>query len=185
MNKKIEELIVKISTDPFNPELNFECAVEYQKLNQTASAVSFYLRTAEYGYITYPLLAYNSLLRMAKCFEDQNDRINSVSNCILQAVALMPERQEAYFMMSNFYEKNSNWQESYTWAEMGLTKKELEGLPADIGFLGEYCLIFEKAVSAWWIGKREESKKLFSSLLEKYNMREDYANGCKYNLEKL
>ena len=43
---KIEELVVQLSKDPFNPELNFECAVEYERINQTASAVSFYLRTA-------------------------------------------------------------------------------------------------------------------------------------------
>ena len=48
--KNIENLIIELSKDPFNPEINFKCAVEYEKLNQTASAVSFYLRCAEYGY---------------------------------------------------------------------------------------------------------------------------------------
>ena len=43
----IENLIVNLSTDPYNPVLNFDCAVEYERLNQTASAVSFYLRCAE------------------------------------------------------------------------------------------------------------------------------------------
>lgn len=181
----IESLVINLSEDPFNPQLNFDCAVEYEKLNQTASAVSFYLRTAEYGYETHTLLAYNSLLKMAKCFEDQNDRVNSVTNCILQAITLMPERPEAYYMMSNFYEKGANWQECYTWACLGLLKDLFDPLPSDIGFLGTYCLIFEKAVSAWWIGRNEESKNIFNDLLSNYKMREDYINGCIYNLEKM
>ena len=45
----IENLIVDLSHDPFNPVLNFDVAVEYEKSNQIASAVSFYLRCAEYG----------------------------------------------------------------------------------------------------------------------------------------
>jgi hypothetical protein len=52
---KIEELVVGLSHDPFNPDLNFAVAVEYEKQNQTASAVSFYLRTAEYGEITHQI----------------------------------------------------------------------------------------------------------------------------------
>ena len=122
MNKTIEDLVVKLSHDPHNPELNFACAVEYERLNQTASAVSFYLRCAEYGYESHKLLTYNSLLRMARCFEDQTDRQYTVSNCILQAMTVLPERPEAYFMLSQFHEKSQAWQECYTYAELGLTK---------------------------------------------------------------
>ena len=50
---KIEQLVVELSHDPFNPELNYTVALEYEKQKQTASAVSFYLRTAEYGYNTH------------------------------------------------------------------------------------------------------------------------------------
>jgi len=39
---KIEDLVVELSKDPFNPVLNFDVAVEYEKQNQTASAVTFY-----------------------------------------------------------------------------------------------------------------------------------------------
>ena len=55
----ISDFVVELSKDPFNPDINFACAVEYEQLKQTASAVSFYLRTAEYG---DGILVYNSLL---------------------------------------------------------------------------------------------------------------------------
>ena len=67
---------------------------------------------------------------------DQNDRIHTVSNCILQAISYMPKRPEGYFLMSQFHERSSNWQESYTWAEMGLSLNDdnFVHLPADVGY---------------------------------------------------
>ena len=179
---RIEDLIVELSKDPFNPELNFKCAMEYERLNQTASAVSFYLRTAEYG---SGLLVYNSLLKVAMCINDQNDRVHTVSNCILQAITVMPDRPEAYFLMSQFHERQSNWQECYTWAVMGLkTITEQEGLPANVGYLGEYCLHFEKSVAAWWIGRKEESISLLQ-FLSTQDMVDEYTNAVKNNLERV
>jgi hypothetical protein len=177
----IESLVVDLSKDPFNPQLNFACAVEYHRLNQTASAVSFYLRTAEYGEGD---LVYNSLLRVAQCFEDQNDRVHTVSNCILQAVAYMPERPEAYFLMSQFHERNGNWQECYTWAKMGSQCAEHPPLPASVGYHGSYCLEFETAVSSWWIGRKEESKALLDHL-NSMTLAPEYEAAINANLERL
>lgn len=180
----IEQLVIELSKDPFSPELNFKCAVEYQSINQTASAVSFYLRAAEYGIDTHPVIVYNSLLRMAGCFSDQNDRINTVSNCILQALAHMPERPEAYFLMAQFYERQNAWQECYTWSELGLNAPECPPLPADIGYHGRYVLEFEKAVSSWWIGRKEESIKLLTSLSSQ-SIVEEYRKAVEFNLERI
>lgn len=178
----IESLIVDLSRDPFSPEKNFAAAIEYESLNQTASAVSFYLRAIEYGYKTNKLITYTSLLKVARCFHDQNDRIHSVSNCLLQAMAYYPERPEAYFLMSQFCERNSQWQECYTWAELGLSRTAIDSLPADVGYYGSYCLEFEKAVSAWWIGRKDESEEIFKSLVKR-NIADEYKNSAKSNLE--
>ena len=179
----ISELVIKLSKDPFNPQINFECAVEYEKLRQTASAVSFYLRTAEYG---DDILVYNSLLKVAACMHDQNDRIHTVSNCILQAISYMPKRPEGYFLMSQFHERSSNWQESYTWAEMGLSLNDdnFVHLPADVGYKGKYSLEFEKGISAWCIGRKDESKEILTNLLN-CDIADEYRNAILYNLEKV
>ena len=180
----IEQLIVELSKDPFNPELNFKCAVAYETKRQTASAVSFYLRCAEYGG-SNNVLVYNSLLKLARCFEDQNDRVNTVSNCILQAVAYDPDRQEAYFMMSQFHEQQSNWQECYTWAELGvMVTHDYDPLPADIGFPGWFAFDFEQAVSAWWLGRRKESLHLLTKLSE-MDLPAAYADAVQNNLERI
>lgn len=180
----IESLVVELSHDPFNPTLNFVVATEYERLNQTASAVSFYLRTAEYGEESHPSLVYTSLLKVAHCFDDQNDRVATVTNCLLQAVAYLPYRPEGYFLLSQFCERSGQWQEAYTWAKIGLAQNIKLPLPADVGYHGQYCLMFEKAVSAWWIGRPDESRELLMKLSQ-MELAPEYANAVKYNLERI
>lgn len=180
----LENLIVDLSHDPFNAKLNFDVAVEYEHLNQTASAVSFYLRCAEYGMDTHPEYAYTSLLKLAKCFDDQNDRINTVSNCLLQAIAFLPYRREGYFLLSRFYERTQQWQECYTFAQMGLRQYAMPTLPVDVDYKGEYCLRFEAAVSAYWLGRKKESLKLFTELSYE-SIALEYETAVKSNLERI
>jgi len=187
---KIEDLVIELSNDPFNARKNFNAALEYERINQTASAVSFYLRAAEYGGESDAEVIYTSLLKMARCFNDQNGREHSVTNALLQAVAFWPERPEAYFKMSQYFERASQWQESYSWACMGLSANDRKGthlpaLPADVEYPGPYGLLFEKAVSGWWVGRPEESKYLFRHLLNEYEMSDDYVQACLNNIKNL
>jgi len=180
----IENLVIDLSKDPFNPSLNFDVAEEYLRLNQTASAVSFYLRCAEYS-DGVNAKAYASLIRMAQCFEDQTGREYSVSNCLLQALAYDETRPEAYFKLSQFYEKAGNWQEAYTFATLGLGwTREEEALPADVGYYGAYCLQFQKAISAWWIGRKDEAMAGLK-ILSAMDMHPIYKEAVANNLEKL
>lgn len=183
----IEELVVKLSNDPFNPQINFACALEYEKLNQTASAISFYLRTAEYGYDTHHNFVYASLLKMANCFESQRDRQWTVSNALLQAISYMPQRPEAWFLFSRFHEKSGNWQESYSFADTGLIYADMNHpmLPSNVGYPGKYSLLFQKYVAAWWIGKKEESVNGLTELLDKYDMTQEFVDACINNLERI
>jgi tetratricopeptide (TPR) repeat protein len=181
---KIEQLVVKLSKDPFNPALNFDAAVEYKRQNQTASAVSFYLRTIEYGHESHPTLVYASLLKMAHCFADQNDRQATVSNCLLQAVAYLPYRPEGYFLLSQFHERLGQWQECYTWANMGLHNQLTSPLPVHVGYEGSYVLLFEKAVAAWWIGRKDESIQIFGRL-NAMEIDPGYKAAVQNNLERI
>jgi hypothetical protein len=181
----IETLVYDLSRDPFNPNLNFDLAEEYLALNQTASAVSFYLRCAEYsGKANHK--AYFSLIRMAQCFEDQKGREYSVSNCLYQALAYDDTRPEAYFMLSQYHEKIGNWQEAYTFAVLGLgwaTEVDPE-LSHKVGYFGKYCLLFQQYVAAWWIGRKDESIEGLR-YLSQIEMNQMYKDAVTHNLEKL
>jgi len=96
----IKNLIEKASFQPFDPNTNFWIGEEYLKIDQTASAVSFYLRAAEYGHETHPNIVYTSLLRIALCFDKQQGRGHSSVTSILQAISYMPNRPEGYFYLA-------------------------------------------------------------------------------------
>jgi hypothetical protein len=181
----ISNLIIELSKDPFNPDINFDCAEEYLKNNQTASAVSFYLRCAEYD-SEGTVLGYTSLLRMAQCFHDQKGREYSVTNCLLQAIAYDDTRPEAYWLLSRFYEQVGQWQESYTFASLGLGWSHgNDELPADLGFHGAISLEFQMAIAAWWIGRKSESHERLLALDANLDLPEIYRDAVKNNLEKL
>lgn len=184
---RLPTLIHRLSQDPFNYLLNFDVAKEYLNLGQTASAVSFFLRCAEYGepVTGAQTYVYSSLLAIAKCFDDQTGRELSVTNTLLQALAYYDSKPEAYFMLSQFHQRAGNWQESYTYALMGLGWAiEDEVLPVDIGYHGEYCLLFQRAIAAWWVGRKEESLQLLNELNKK-ELHPSYQQAVKDNLEKL
>jgi len=178
----IEELVESASSDMLNPEHNFKIAKAYEEIGQTAAAMSFYLRTAEYGFDTHPTLAYNSLIKISFCAEDQAGREHTLENSLFQAIQYLPTRPEAYFILSRYYERNQKWQECYTFAELGLLHThKMDELPAYVDYPGKYALFFEKAVSAWWLGRKEESKAIFDDLL-KQDIAEEYRSTINYNL---
>ena len=185
-NEIIERLIVELSTDSLNPVLNFKAAVEYEKLHQTASAVGLYLRAVEYGYESEPLIAYASLLRISICMDGQKDRNWTVSNTILQAISFLPGRPEAYFLMSKFYEQAKQWQESYTFAQLGLLYSEqaMLPLPVDVSYIGTNGLLFQKAVSGWWIGRNNESFQLLNYLVTQ-PLPQEYKSAVVGNLQNV
>jgi hypothetical protein len=109
-----------------------------------------------------------------------------VFNNILQAVAYMPNRPEAYFLLARIHERNKEYQQCYTYAEMGLlyaTTTFNNPLPTYVDYNGSYCLMFEKAVAGWWLGRKEESKVLFQHLLDDYQMAPEYVSGCLNNMK--
>lgn len=184
---QIDKLIIDLSTDPFNAEKNFKAAIEYDKLNQTASAISFYLRAAEYGYTeNNKIIVYNALLKTSLCFERQKDRQATVLNNALQALEYYPERPEAYFILSRIYERSQQWQLSYTYANLGLERSHNDflPLPASVEYYDPYCLLFEKAVSGWWVGREKESKDIFIKL-NGMDLAPEYAAAVKNNLERV
>ena len=174
MLNNITNAIIALSNNPNSPELNLNAALEYDKINQTASAVSFYLKAAEYS--DNKEMSYVSLIKLGLCFDKQGQRNSSVINSYMQAIELIPNRPEAYYMLSKFYEKNGNWQECYTFAKMGLFFKDniMAELPCDLGYIDKPAFNLQKAVSAWYIGRPNESKNLFFELASMKNIPIEY-----------
>lgn len=168
-----------------DPDVNFALGQEYESIGQTGSAISFYLRTAERS--ANDLQQYHALLRMALCFEQQKTRDDTESVILQKAIALMPRRPEAYFLLSRLYEWQKRWHESYFVASVGCNTADfaVEPLQSDLQYPGEYALWFQKAVALWWVGNCNESRELMYHLKVTYSMNEMFAQAVDNNLKNL
>jgi hypothetical protein len=182
---KLEELLTQYSSDTENPEKNFALGLEYEKRNHNAPALSYFLRCAERT--NDNLLAYEALIHGSNCYDREGTRDGTAKGILQQALCLLPERPEAYFLLSRFSEKREWWQDCYIYADTGLRtcNFDLEPLKTDVEYPGKYGLLFEKAVSGWWWGKTEQSKNIFLDLYYNQSLSEDYRNGVIQNLIKM
>lgn len=181
----IINLLENFIHDPADPENNFALALYYNDINQSASAVSYYIRTAERT--NDDLLKYECLLKAAQCFEKQGTRSFSVKGLLQHAIALIPTRPEAYFFLSRLHEiekKEGDWFICYMLASTGLGVCNFDSpkLRTDVGYPGKYGLLFEKAVSSWWCGLCEESRTLFKDLLINYQLDDTHRAAVLKNL---
>jgi hypothetical protein len=172
--------------DPTDPENNWAMGLHYQKIGQTASAVSFYLRTAERT--QDPLLQYEAMIRAALCFMSQGTRGLSVRGLLHRAATLLPKRPEAYFLLARWWEREAqveSWVNCYSYASIAeqICDQDCPPLRTDIEYPGWYGLLFEKAVSAWWVGQCDESRDLFIRLLKDYRLDDSHRSACINNLK--
>jgi len=158
-----------------NSEKNYKLALEYEKIGQTASATSFFLRAAELT--KNELLAYECMIKIGLCLEMQKNRINSVKSAYHNAISIMPNRPEAYFFMSKILEFEGMQFDACTFAQIGLETYKNNNIQELYlcGYPGKYGLVFQKAVNSWWRGNCMESRKLFQTLIDEYwNEMDDY-----------
>ncbi len=181
---QIECLLSEYVNDSENAENNFKLGVWYWNQSHSAPALSYFLRCAERA--EDPTLAYEALLWSHLCYETQGTRDMTARTLLQHAIHELPNRPEAYYLLAKFHSKREQWTDAYMAATQGLTltEKDLPPLRNDIGYVGEYTLLYEKAVSGWWWGKNIESGLIFKDLHENYRMQEEYHNKVLDNLQK-
>jgi hypothetical protein len=176
----IQQALNKFIDDPYNDKVIFDLANLYYDQNQTASALTYYLRITE----SDSDLVYSSLLRAGLCLEKQADRIFSTKGLYLHAISHSPKRPEAYFLLSRLYEWSKEYQESYTVSSLAesVCQFDLPSLNIDVEYPGKYGFKFEKAVCSWWIGRIDESLNLFLDLHHNEPMTQTHIDSVKRNL---
>jgi FkbM family methyltransferase len=181
----LQELLNKFIQNPDNWETNFYLGIYYDDIGQTASAVSYYLRTAERSDVK--LIKYQCLLRSGLCFSKQGCRNTTVKGLFQHALTIAPERPEGYFLLSRFYERENNHHDAYLIASIGekVAEKEIDSLLLNVEYPGFYGILFEKAVSSWWVGLCDESRNILEDLYANYELDEIHKQAVKNNLNKL
>lgn len=180
--KPMNELI-EFSLDTENGEKNYVLAQWYENQGHTAPAHTYYLRAAERTEDN--LLAYSALIRASFCYKSQGSRDGTEKVLLENALNFLPQRPEAYYFLSLLYERKQEWQNAYTYANLGLQQEDVEPIIPE--FQGNHLLIFQKAVAAWWWGKGIESMGLFHFLVNNYwnEMDDIHKNSVKDNITRL
>jgi len=177
--------LIEFSLDTENGEKNYNLAKWYENQGHTAPALTYYLRASERS--DDEDLSYVSLIKGYYCYNSQGSRDNSAKILLQNAISFYPERPEAYFLLSQFYEKQENWQEAYIYSSIGLKNcnHNLPNLIDDVGYPGKYGLIFQKAVCGYWWGKGQEARVLFQDLINNYKMEKKYYDLVVSNITRL
>jgi hypothetical protein len=180
----MKELLHKYIENPLDDKATYDVAIEYYRQGHSASAMGYFLRCAELT--EDKLLAYKSLLYSSLALYHQGNRMYATTGCILHAMAILPERPEAWYLYSRVLEIESKWQESYTatCTALKLCDFTLEPLH-ELEYPGRYGLLFEKGVTSWRIGRNEECREIFQHLHFNENLNSGYAQLVKNNMEFL
>lgn len=182
MNQLLNNRLLEYISNPRDAFANFHLGVEYMSIGQRASAISYLLRAAE---LTDDMdLAYTCIILNYKNLDSQIGRTHSAQGQLLHAIALQPDRPEAYYILSLFYEARKEWQEAYTMACIA-EKLKPGKLYVNIGYPGTYGPILQKAVSGWYLGYGTASRKLFKHLHMNYDMRQEHRQVVENNLTSL
>jgi GR25 family glycosyltransferase involved in LPS biosynthesis len=170
----IETLLQQYSADPENAESNFNLGVWYWNEKHTAPALSYFLRSAERSEDS--VLAYEALLWAHQCYERQGTRDHTARTLLQHALNLIPTRPEAYFLLAKFHGKREQWTDAYSVAHQGLifSDNNSVSLRNSVGYMGEFALLYEKAVAGWWWGKGNETRQLLQEIKNNYELPEQY-----------
>lgn len=183
----IIKLLRDFARNPENVELNYALAIHYESIGQWASAISYFLRTAERT--TNKNLAYECMLKIGLGFERQGRRGNSARGAFKHALMILPKRPEAYFLISRYYERIGDHVMGYTMAQLGIETSDQNQPPLRswVEYPGFYGLVFEKMVCSWWWGKPDECRALLQELKNKYAHQMDsvHYNATQNNLIRL
>jgi hypothetical protein len=185
MENNLTDIIKELVFNPYDSGLNLKVANQYEKENQLAAALSFYLRAAEFSSGTD--IAYESLIRVGLCLGKLDGRPHSEKGAFLNATQCNPNRPEAYFYLSQYEEYRKNWQESYMYANIGLELCSHEH-PKFIyphKYPGKTGLLFQKALCSWWLGMCDQSREVFQTLKNEYTLGEPYKTLVQNNLIRL
>jgi hypothetical protein len=170
----VTDIFTEFALNTEDPEINFRLALHYHGLGHTASAFTHYFRCAERT--ENNSLKYECFIRSYICYASQGKRDYTALFLLKQAIAISPTRPEAYYLLSKHYEHKQDWNECFFISKLAISicKYDHPNLRIRTEYLGEYCILFQYALSCWWLDKTEESYHTFIHILKNFTIPEHY-----------
>lgn len=165
MNEHLKNYI----NDTENPLYNFELGRWYEDQNHHSPAAGFFLRAADLCPDDLDL-RYESLLRTYFCYNRAGNRNYTCESILKSAVIIAPDRPEAYYFLSEHYEKLNDWPNSYLFSSLGLEFAKNPTKFRSYMYFDSMCqLYFQKGKSSWWMGKSQESRDIYKLIVKNYH----------------
>jgi len=176
MQFKNMKLLNDVVLDYDNPDKIYKLAREYDKLEQGAAAAGFYLRAADMSEgktFEEKWLQYKCMILQAFIYERNENRNISVLGFLEMAIETLPDRPEAYYFISDLYERRNQWRNSLVYSKIGIQcyeNKEIDSIDNDVNYPGLEALKFLYAKAKWKTDGRDESKNLLFDLKYKHKL---------------
>ena len=165
--KGIHDLVLLeqgVKDEPNNTRYRFYLANTYRDVGQYEKAIETFTKRISMG--GWEEEVFYSKYQIGYCYELLKDN-DKAKIAYLKAWEYRPSRAEPLYKISTMCRNAGDYQQAYLFAKKGL---EIP-LSKDIIFVNnptyDYCLLFEKSIAAYWIGKYEEAiedSKLLDSL---------------------
>ena len=160
---------------------NFKIALFYDNQNHYSPAACFYLRCADRS---KGKLRYESLIKTSICYDNLKSRNYTQEILLKQAICELPYRPEAYFLLCKLYEQNKDWINCYLFSKLALINyKNCKNYIID--YPGIYANKIYCAISAWNLGKTDESFRIFLDILQNYDVSEYFKTKIEYYITKI
>jgi hypothetical protein len=167
----LQRTLEKHIMDPKNPPLCYDLAKEYDKLENGAMAVSLYLKSADLS--DDKQLQYKAMIGIGRCYDRQRDRGFTVEGAFMDAIALLPNRPEAHYLLARHYAKTTEWKKCLMHSNIGLESDDDNGKNIELGYDGWKYLKYFQALATWQIAGQQNGKELLFDLKYKYDLESD------------
>lgn len=174
----IQKLLYDAVLDYQNPFKLYALAKEYDRLEQGAAAATFYMRAAENNdesTFDEKFIQYKSLILMGNIYHREGNRDITARSIYRHAVTAMPDRPEAYFILSKWLADRHEWQEALVLSTQGLACSNFDMIDNDLEYRGKWQLDYIHAISKWKVEGSDRSKNALFDFKFKTNHEEDYA----------
>lgn len=164
------QLLNAVVLDYQNPIKIYELAREYDRLEQGAAAVGWYLRAAEFSEgetEDEKYLQYKCLILCALVFNRESGRHQTATGLLKMAITVMPQREEAYYFLAKMFKEHGNWRDGVMIATQGLNLPEQEKIDNDLSYEGIVTIKQLYAFCKWKSDGQDASKNGLFDMVHK------------------
>jgi len=173
----IKILEAELKKDPCNSRYVFYLAQSYCSNQDFEKALKTYKKRVSMG--GWKEEVYYSLLQIACIQEKIGSPESEIVQGYFEAYLSRPSRIEAIFYLARHYNQRKEYEKAYQTTQLAKDLLPTEDILFTQPWMLEFGLPVERALSAYWTGRFQESRDLCLQMLGRRDISEDYKKAAK------